>query len=409
MRLYFLLILLIAGCTSQETLDEKPSEPDSPLTTGKWSFEYELAPDTVLKQYVSIDSTFRFTFHNGEEEITTDPAMIGGDSIYIEMPVYHTYFIGTISETNTIDGNWYNPARGTDYMIPFHASVSEDEMMDSKGVTEEQTYDVSFSPNTDDMYRALGQFKTSDGSITGTFETETGDYRYLCGETVDGKSTLQCFDGSHVFWFEFDHTVDSITGVFKSGTHWHESFEGVRDDAAELRDPFEITELVSDEALAFTAIDMDGELMEINEETFANKVTIVQIFGSWCPNCLDESRYFADLHARYADQGLQILPIAFERSEDFSTNQIHLQKYTDELKLPYTIYLGGKASKTQAAEKFPMLSCISSFPTSLFIDGEGNIRHIHTGFYGPGTGVKYEMYQEATESIISELLDESTL
>ena len=61
---------------------------------------------------------------------------------------------------------------------------------------------------------------TPDGRVTGTFLTETGDYRYLEG-VVDGDSLkLSCFDGSHAFLFHAALDQDSFRGRFWSGTHW---------------------------------------------------------------------------------------------------------------------------------------------------------------------------------------------
>ena len=53
-----------------------------------------------------------------------------------------------------------------------------------------------------------------------------------------------------------------------------------------------------------------------------------------------------------------------------------------------------------------MLNHIMSYPTSIFIDRQGKIRKIRTGFYGPGTGEFYTRYIEQTDDFVSKLLAE---
>jgi hypothetical protein len=52
-----------------------------------------------------------------------------------------------------------------------------------------------------------------------------------------------------------------------------------------------------------------------------------------------------------------------------------------------------------------MLNRVLGFPTTIFIDREGEVRKIHTGFSGPGTGVHYEMFVEEFNTFMNELLD----
>ena len=51
-----------------------------------------------------------------------------------------------------------------------------------------------------------------------------------------------------------------------------------------------------------------------------------------------------------------------------------------------------------------MLSHIISFPTAIFISRDGQIRKIHTGFSGPGTGEHYLNYMKETELLIESML-----
>jgi hypothetical protein len=49
---------------------------------------------------------------------------------------------------------------------------------------------------------------------------------------------------------------------------------------------------------------------------------------------------------------------------------------------------------------------VHSFPTTIFIDKNGNIRKVFTGFYGPGTHHEYELHTAEIKALITTLLQE---
>ena len=54
----------------------------------------------------------------------------------------------------------------------------------------------------------------------------------------------------------------------------------------------------------------------------------------------------------------------------------------------------------------PALNRVAAFPTTIFIGKDGKVKHIHTGFEGPGTGEYHEQYIERFNQIVNELLAE---
>ena len=98
------------------------------------------------------------------------------------------------------------------------------------------------------------------------------------------------------------------------------------------------------------------------------------------------------------------MSIGFEYGSSRRDQRKKLKRFVKRAKIPYPVYLGGKASKKLASQLFPMLNEISSFPTTLFVNIEGEIIHIHTGFNGPGTGIYFEDYKNETERLIEKLL-----
>ena len=54
-----------------------------------------------------------------------------------------------------------------------------------------------------------------------------------------------------------------------------------------------------------------------------------------------------------------------------------------------------------------MLNKVLAFPTTIFVDRKGQVRRIHTGFSGPGTGVHFEQWERGFRAFMAELLGES--
>ena len=198
-----------------------------------------------------------------------------------------------------------------------------------------------------------------------------------------------------------------MEGDFWSGNHWVENWTGTRDADFELPDPNSLTFLKpAYSKVEFVFEDMDGETVSLSDPQFADKVVIVQIMGSWCPNCKDETAYLVSLYNRLHEQGLEVVSLAFEKSDNRETNLRSLKRLRDHFNVPYPILLAGMASKMEAAEKLPMLNHVLSFPTTVYIDRSGEVRRVHTGFSGPGTGEYYSEFVEETDRFVTTLLIE---
>ena len=180
----------------------------------------------------------------------------------------------------------------------------------------------------------------------------------------------------------------------------------MREDAV-LRDPDSLTYLLEGfETVEFSALDLDSNDVKFGVDEYKDHVSIIQIFGSWCPNCLDENVLYKELFEKYSNEGLKIIPVAFEPGDEFENHARLAGKHFEDLDMPYETYIGGRANKSITSEKFFMLNKIMSYPTSIFIDKKGKVRKIHTGFYGPGTGEYYTEYVMELKSFLEELINE---
>ncbi len=405
-----LLLLLVSGLI----LGSCSSEDDgNHHLVGQWRFELDLGEQRLPFLVTMTDDSagISMVVHNGTEQVKAALVEVKGDCLMVQMPVFNTAIHATLNSDSTLTGHYIDFSRQGDYRIPLkgYRGVSErfpKEQQPSVDVS--GRWSVGFSPNTPDAYPAVGEFQQQGSLVTGTFLTTTGDFRFLEGVVAGDSLFLSGFDGSHAFLFQAHVEKDSMSGGFWSGNHWSERWEGVRNEEARLPDPENLTMLMpAYQRFEFTFPDLEGTMVSSRE--FSGKVTIVQIMGSWCANCRDETAYLIDLHERKSSEGLAVVALAFERGKDDAERKKNLRRLRDHMAVPYPLLLAGSSSKAEASAKFSMLNNVVSFPTTLFLDRKGRVRRIHTGFSGPGTGQHYIEFTSRTEELVNQLLEEKVV
>jgi thiol-disulfide isomerase/thioredoxin len=375
------------------------------LKKGEWTGSLKLNQSDVLEFSFFVDAEGFLTIRNDEERIkVTDIRYSDSGFVMIQMPVFSTYF-KVQNYGNKLSGYWVNPEK-KDYKIPFDAKYKgkkNQSVKKSKSAFNlAGKWEVTFSPGKASSYKAVGLFKQEKNKLGGTFLTETGDYRFLEGQIKNNKMTLSCFDGAHAFLFKASVQNDSLSdGIFFSGTHWNEPWTAVRNDSFKLRNADSLTFLKAGyDKLEFRFVDENGDSISLNDKKFNNKAIIVQIMGSWCPNCMDETVFLVELYKKYQKEGLEIIAIDYEIRNDFEVFKKNIKKLRDDLGVSYTCLFGGTSKKSESQKTLPMLNGISSYPTTIYIDKNGNIQKIQTGFNGPGTGIMYSKYRIETIELL---------
>jgi len=390
-----------------QPLPEKVNLTFEEVSSGQLPFNFEV-------KYKNEDE-FYLEILNGDEVIEITDIKYGvdrktaKDTVWINFPIFDSYIKG-IYEGNLIQGYWVVNNR-ENYQIPFTARFGQDHRfttlkkapkMDISG-----TWETTFTDESGTPEAAVGEFVQNGNEVTGTFLTETGDYRFLEGTIQDNKLYLSCFDGAHAFLFEAKIREDStMIGSFLSGNHYKAIWEAKYSPNASLRDPTELTFIKEGyDKLTFSFPNTEGKIVSLSDEVYQGKPTIVQILGTWCPNCRDETKFLVNYLKEHPDLDLQIISLAFERHKDKEKALSALQRYKSGMNIPYEILLAGESDKTEAAKSLPMLNHILSYPTMIFIDKNGNVRKIHTGFSGPATS-KYEAFIKEFEQTIDQLSSE---
>ena len=336
------------------------------------------------------------TIYNGKEVYQLSGNKRIGDTIVYQFPAQDAEWrIAFNDDFSEARGWWVNYNKKVPVRYPVHLYMTLSEMIPKPDSIFPELFGrwkVLFEPGTPNEEVLVGVFQQEmNGRIFGSFLSETGDYRYLHGYAANGKLHLQTYTGYWAFVVEADlNGSNEMTGVFYSGGKSSSPFKAIKDETVQLRDEAELTYLIKrDERVVLNnLIKLNGR--KTNLDLSKNgKLTLIQIMGTWCPNCIDEANLLKELRATYGKQGLEIIALGFEVGTDTKKQRIRLKRFVKDLQVNYPVYLAGTSSKEAAAAYFPMLNGIMSFPTSILVDEQGKIIAIHTGFSGPATGAAY--------------------
>ena len=347
---------------------------------------------------------------NADEKILVDEFEQTGDSVKINMHIFNSTIIAKIEESS-MQGRWIR-LDYENYEIPFSAKKVEGFTTSAQpagNVSGKWATTFKATETDEEDEKAVGIFEQEEnGRVTGTFLTPTGDYRFLEGKLDGNQLTLACFDGDHSFLFKATlEDKNLVNGEFWNGKHWYQQWDAKKDPNASLPDASSLTFLKEGyDKFEFTFPNLEGEQVSLADEKYKGKVVIVQLLGSWCPNCMDETKFLAPFYKENKEKGVEVIGLAFERHEDFKTAKRMVNKMKSRLNVEYDLLIAGISDKEEAAKKLPMLNKVLAYPTTIFIDRQGRVRKIHTGFSGPGTGKYYQQFVDEFNQFVHKLIEE---
>ena len=383
------------------------------LKSGSWCGVLQLNDSTDLPFNFEVKNhsgKISLDIINAEERIPVDEISFLKDSIFIRMPVYDSEF-RCMNFGDSLKGVWINHARKDKNILPFRAWSGTTKRFEWKTdypfFEVRGKYEVTFSAGTKDESKAILIIGLTSTQTIGTVLTESGDYRYMEGILPFPYLFLSCFDGSHAFLMKGELLDGTFIGDFYSGAHGYETWIGRDNNDFELRNPDSLTFLKPGaDKIRFSFPNLEGKMVSMTDEKFRNKVVIVQIMGSWCPNCLDESVFLEQVYQKNKLKGLEIEAVAFEKNNNPETAKNNLNRFKSRSGAEYEFLLSGKTGSKEASEAFPMLNSVMAFPTCIYIDKKGIVRRISTGFNGPATGKYYEKWKRETSAFLDRLLAE---
>jgi thiol-disulfide isomerase/thioredoxin len=404
----FLLLLFVPVAIYNTACSNKNTENQNQKWLGNYKMVFE-TPSHELPVHFNIEekngSLFPY-FDNGRDTFFLEEIKVIKDTLFFETPIYKTAFQLWFSPNkDSLKGVFIND-EDLRYTIPVYAVKSHKIL----GEPEPDLSKISpnYNANMVNIYKreypAVGLFDIADnGFIYGTFATQFGDFRALKGTVVNNQLRLSGFDGVRISYFFADIKGDSlINGVIVNQKGLSAKWAAEKSDTPHLKNPQEIT-YYEPENNTFKAniFNLKGEPVSYQP---TGKLAIIQISGTWCPNCKDETKLLTEMYNKYSDKGLEIITVGFERQKDMQEVEKRLLRYKESYKAPYTFFYGGEPKAEFIEKAFPGIQNFYSYPSTIFVNDKSEVITVFSGFYGPETGILHLRHIETIEAIIKENL-----
>lgn len=145
-----------------------------------------------------------------------------------------------------------------------------------------------------------------------------------------------------------------------------------------------VGELVG-QTITFETTDLDGNPVTSAELFAQNEITMINYWGTWCHNCVDEMAELAEIHTRLQEKGCGIIGIL--QDGDIPEKLALAKEIMAEKGTNYpNVFL---------SESMVFLDDVSSFPTSFFVDSDGKIVTY------PISGAYVEKYEGIIDSLLA--------
>lgn len=355
-----------------------------------------------------------FSLINGSRRDDFKVQRLADDSLYIKMNTYDAALFAKVESDGRITGEYRSLVpnfRGN--ALPFTAEAGKKyrfvepgkdvrPAFNLSGKWELQIYSKDPTPNR------LGLLKQDGNKLTGVIMSVVGDSRELEGTVQGNEFELSGFTGPSPIYIKGRINDDqSFTGELSLGIYNNVKFDGNKNANAELPDPYKLTYLKEGyKKLDFALPALDGRQVSLSDAKYKGKVVIVEIIGTWCPNCTDQTAFLAPWFKKNKARGVEAIAIGFEQKDDLEYARYTLGKLKDKYAIEYDILFGGIADKKVASEKLPALNRMMAFPTTIIIDRNGDVRQIHTGYTGEVTGQYFNDYVKKWNDDLDALIAE---
>ncbi len=363
---------------------------------GKIAFRFDIGgtPDRVEITYFDGDTPVRAStgghFQNG--------------ALDVDFASYATKLAATLDKDGTL--------RGTIGALPFEAhpaaarKAAAPKAPDIAGVWEipldsakgEKAWRLVVDQKPTGTYAAILRIDGDTGTINGVFDgTAFNLSRFAAERPVSLKITPQA-DGSLAL-VQIDQFGKRELKALRPTAARTAGLAAPADPARHtgVKDP--------SERMRFSGADLDGRQITQDDPRFKGKVVVLNITGSWCPNCHDEAPFLAELDAKYRAKGLEVVGLDFENPEDMKELK-RLRAFIQRYGLKYTVLVAGVRQDVNTL--LPQAVNLNAWPTTFFIGRDGKVRTVHVGF--PSRGSK-EFDRQARAEItqtVEQLLSEGS-
>jgi len=355
-------------------------------------------------EFTGAGSSVKGSFFNGDQKITSTSGSFANNQLTLSFDEYGTTLKAAMKD-GALDGEYDRGTRGAPY--PFKAKRFTPTNADASDVpTINGLWNVQVKSSKGESAWQL-IVRQSGAAVSAAILRVDGDTGELTGSWANGKFVLSHFSGARPLRLELTPQADGTLAVVQNKDT---PLTAIRADEAKAKglpqptDPSRFTSMKDpSEPLRFAFPDLNGKMVSSTDEKFRGKVVIVNIGGSWCPNCHDEVPFLVDLYKKYRSQGLEIVLLSFEEAAQLQ-NPTRVRAFLKRYGVDYTVLLPGEPK--ELADKLPQAANLNSFPTSFFLGRDGRVRSVHAGFPGKASGKFHDEAVHEITTLVERLLAE---
>ena len=396
MQWFLTLLFLFLGCETKIDIN------------GYWKINIELQDKTlpvIVKLQKEKDILSGFLV-NSTEKIPLEGRIIDGKFTF-QIGANYAEFQGILKD-GKLKGHWIRTNK-VDYRVPFTGNKTSSTDLYKK--YESSNLPFNFTGNwkikLDQTKTGLGVFKQIGSRVQGSILTKTGDYRYLDGYIKGSTLTLTGFDGVFSYVITLLVNGDKFSGIMQAGKSYRQEISGTKDNSFKLENPLSLASVKKTKIYPFKYTTFDNEIVDFSSSEFVDKVKVIQVFGSWCPNCLDETQYFVAWQNKNKAKlnDVKFIAMAFEQFESLELAKKALRKTKRKMKMDYPIILADYKSTKTVQEHLPITNFLA-FPTTIILNKKNDVIKIHTGFSGQATGIFFDQFTQMFNETIDKLIKE---
>ncbi|RZZ86768.1 TlpA disulfide reductase family protein [Pseudoxanthomonas winnipegensis] len=336
------------------------------------------------------------SFFNGDEPVTSTAAR--GDDHHLQLR--YDAFDRVLDLTRNPDGSLsgtYSPVNANAKAVPWKISARRglaQQAADAGAPDVEGLWVIPAKSKKANEFAWRFMVHQEGGRLSASVLRVGGDTGALTGTWKNGQFDLANFSGTRAALATVkparDDKGNTTLDVGLSDREGFVHYTAYRPEVARrlgLPDVPDLGKHTSvrdpDEVFAFSFKDLQGRLVSNTDARFRNKVLLVDVSGSWCPNCHDEAPFLEALYRKYHAQGLEIVTLDFEDQAEYA-DPARLRAFIDRYKPQFPVLLAGTTDQVQ--EKLPQAVNLDSWPTTFFIGRDGKVKHVHSGFSAKATG-----------------------
>lgn len=378
------------------TLQAAHAAPVSPSLSGLWDATLEVGSNSVPFQFgIKVDrDQARGWFFNGEQKVISDTGHFADGHLQLSFSSYAKELVLDVAADGSLNGA-YQPINAGANAKPLTVHAERAKALAAAS--------SSHPPAIAGLWIIPAQSRKAGekawrlivnqhgAQLSAAILRVDGDTGALTGRWQDGKWALSHFDGARPALIDVTPNADGSLQVLQHGLNGPDAtWTAVRVNVAATQgvpapaDPLDHTHVKDPgQRFAFSFPDLGGKVVSDSDARFHNKVLIVDIAGSWCPNCHDEAPFLETLYRQYRHRGLEVVTLSFEEPEQLA-DPVRLRAFVKGFGLQYPVLLAG--TPAQLHDKVPQALDLDAYPTTFFIGRDGRVRRVHAGFAAPATG-----------------------